>query len=309
MSGMDRAFFYCSQLSVGAGESIYGTASTGEVWLLLEYPHPWGPNALLDSNLSPPVKKHLIKTLKQIPRSRLLLIRQERERTPGIEHALFIAHARENGPYVLKFSLRNYDDLLGLDIASLVAAKGQRDGAVLHGPLFLVCTHGRRDKCCAKFGYPLYKSLRKFAGGGVWQASHVGGDRFAANLLSFPHGFFHGRVRAETGIRIANEYREGRLVLDGYRGRSCYSYPVQAAEFFVRQKSGITAVENLRYLDQKRPGSGQWAVQFLAPSDGAVHEVKVTGAVSEFQNLITCHSTEEKRVIQYTLDSYCVVLR
>jgi hypothetical protein len=298
---MSRQTFYCSELSRRVAEKSYGTASVGVVWLLIEYPHAWGPRALEDSALSPAVKRHLRRAVRAIPRARVLFIKQGR--APHGRPALFVARSRENAPEIARFELDSYEQLLGMDIAAVAA--GDSTGAfITREPLFLICTHGRRDKCCAKYGYSLYKSLREEFGASVWQSSHVGGDRFAANLVCFPHGLFYAHVTREGGRAIAGEYTEGHLVLEGYRGRACYGYAVQAAEFFIRRESGLRGLAELRFLGRERLGADSWRVQFVAAAEGRIHEARLTSRLSDFQNLITCHSTAEQRVTQYVLDDY-----
>jgi hypothetical protein len=68
---MSRPFFYCSDLSRLTAETSFGTASIGEVWLLLEYREAWGTHALQDSSLSAQLKSYLNKLCQTIPRSRL----------------------------------------------------------------------------------------------------------------------------------------------------------------------------------------------------------------------------------------------
>ena len=66
---------------------------------------------------------------------------------------------------------------------------GEGPGEPLGHPLLLVCTHGIRDRCCARYGQELCRNLHGLAPDGwVWQASHVGGDRFAGNLVVLPEG-------------------------------------------------------------------------------------------------------------------------
>jgi hypothetical protein len=49
----------------------------------------------------------------------------------------------------------------------------------------LVCTHGSRDRCCSRFGAPIYRQARRLVGElelentRIWQASHIGGHRMA----------------------------------------------------------------------------------------------------------------------------------
>ncbi|HVF54607.1 MAG TPA: sucrase ferredoxin [Pyrinomonadaceae bacterium] len=299
---MSRDVFYCSEQSRRVGEKAYGTASIGDVWLLVEYPTAWGPKPLHDSTLPPPVKNHLSAILKNVPRSRLLFIKRER----GCEGPVscFLVRCRERDPSILKFELDDYQQLLEIDVGAIAAGQTLGGGVLTQEPLFLVCTHGRRDKCCAKFGRPVYKSLVAHEGHTVWQSSHVGGDRFAANLVCFPHGLFYAHVSDEGGKRIADEYRAGRLVPAEYRGRACFSYPVQAAEYFVRSESGIVALDELRQVGCERTARNVWSVRFVSASDGRIHQAKVTARMSEFQNLITCHAAEKQRVVQYVLDEY-----
>lgn len=306
---MSRPFFYCSELSLVSAEQSFGTASIGEVWLLVEYREAWGAHAVEESTLSAEVKKRLNNFCKTVPRSRLLFIKQERLREGAL--ACFVVRCRENAQSITKFHLSDsYEELLTLDVAALAAGDAVAGGIKVDDPLFLVCTHGKRDKCCAKFGYALYKSLREAEGDGdarVWQSSHVGGDRFAANLLCFPHGLFYAHVTEDAGREIVAEYEARRLILEGYRGRACYSYPTQAAEFFIRRETGLAALDALRFRRQERTGEKSWLVKFVETrAGGKIHEAHVAARPSEFHNYITCQSATEQRVVQYALDSYRV---
>ncbi|HKP73558.1 MAG TPA: sucrase ferredoxin [Pyrinomonadaceae bacterium] len=301
---MSRPFFYCSDLSRAASEKSFGTATVGEVWVLVEYREAWGAKALKDSDLSVRVKAHLTRLVKTIPRAKLLFVKQERLLSQG-ELACFVVRCRESAPSIVKFNFSDYEQLTEIDVAAVAAGESLAGGALTNEPLYLVCTHGKRDKCCAKFGYALYKSLRAGAGGErVWQSSHIGGDRFAANLVCFPHGLFYAHVTEEQGGVLVGDYERARVTLEGYRGRACYSYPVQAAEFFIRRESGVAGVDALRYLEQERVDDRCWLVRFVEAGAGTVHEAHIAARMSEFHNLTTCHSTEEKRVVQYTLENY-----
>jgi hypothetical protein len=110
-------------------------------------------------------------------------------------------------------------------------------------------------------------------------------------------------VTEDGGRRIVEQYERRQLVLDGYRGRACYSYPVQAAEFFVRAETGLGALDELRYRRQERTGERSWRVIFAA-TDGRLHEAHIAARASEFHNYITCASAEERPVIQYVLENY-----
>lgn len=292
--------FFCSELSRRADEKTFGTASTGGIWLLLEYAGAWGPQVLEQSALAPEAKAFLRRTLQTIPRSRLLFIK--RGRAGGETFSFFVVRCRERDPFAVRFELDSYAHLPELDIARAAAGDPAGRGLVAREPLFLVCTHGRRDKCCAKFGVPVYRSLRESSCAQVWQSSHVGGDRFAANLVCFPHGLFYAHMTEEAGRRAADEYAARRLVLDKYRGRACYAHHVQAAEFFTRAETGATGLDDLRFDGSERLGEASWRVRFAGA--GAVYEAEVSSRPSEFRNLITCHDAREKSVPQFALDGF-----
>lgn len=298
--------FYCSQLSRGVEENTFGTASVGEVWLLVEYTEPWGPKALEDSSLSREVKNYLNQLIRRIPRARLLFIKQERRHQRSFN--FFIIRSREQHPFIIRFELDDYEKLREryLDVAAVAAGEKTLDGELVTEPLYLVCTHGKRDKCCAKFGFPLYKTLREGRDGVVWQSSHVGGDRFAANLLCFPHGLFYAHMTDESALEIVSRYERGQIVLDKFRGRACYSYPVQSAEFFIRRETGLTGINELRGLSNERLDGNGWRVRFTTPDAKEIHEAVIKRRTSDFQNYITCSDVEQKSVVQFFLDDYSV---
>jgi hypothetical protein len=302
---MKQDFFYCSALSREASEQPFGTASTADAWLLLEYSSAWGARAFQESKLTQTVKAHLKKALQAVPRSRLLFIKQER--ASGNHLSLFTVRSTETDPAIIRVKLAGYEQLLSVNVAGMLAGEQAAGGELWERPLFLVCTHGRRDKCCAKFGYALYKSLRADAGDDVWQSSHVGGDRFAANLICFPHGFFYAHVTADAGRRIINQYNQQTVSLNNYRGRCCYPSPIQAAEFFLRSASGLGGINDVRFLDYVPITGNHWLVRFLSPQNGQTHEVYLKSQLSEFQNPLTCQAREERQVVQYSLSDYRLV--
>src|SRR4029453_16254338 len=46
-------------------------------------------------------------------------------------------------------------------------------------------------------------ALRGVAPGQVWETTHLGGDRFAGNVLVLPDGFLYGHVTAATAAALA----------------------------------------------------------------------------------------------------------
>jgi hypothetical protein len=300
---MKQDIFYCAAVSTEVKEQVLGTAATCENWLLLEYREGWGVEPFKESDLSRNVKQHLNRSLKSVTKSRLLFIKQDRLTTHPL--TLFIVRSLEGGSTVVKYEFKNYEELIDLDLTAALSGQAIPEAAQWNDPLFLICTHGRRDKCCAKFGFPIYKATRDFANDdSVWQSSHVGGDRFAANMICFPDGLFYGHVTEETAPLIVSNYRERKLFLDQLRGRTCYARPIQAAEVFVRQESGLTGLTDLKFLDYAVIKPNYFRVRFLSQDDAEIHELYLNSRLSEFQNRLTCHAAEEKKVVQYFPGKY-----
>lgn len=295
--------FFCSELSRRSAEKTFGTASVGAVWLLLEYPHGWGRSALEDSALSDGCKTFLKEALAGIKHSRLLFIKTDRGRRDARMN-LFVVRCREREPFAVRLRVKDYEDLRAIDLAAVARGRDLQGGELTRGPLHLVCTHGRRDKCCAKFGIPVYNALRDYAGESVWQSSHVGGDRFAANVICFPHGLFYAHATPESAREIASEYAAGRVLTEKFRGRACYFGFVQAAEFFARRESGLAGVDALRFGSSAPEGPSAWRVRFVEEGAGRAHELLVAARPSEFRNFITCRSGDERPVPQFSLEEY-----
>lgn len=222
----------CADASARAGIELAGTATETSRWLLLEHRGAWGRDAVEDTELPEAVRE----TLSSFP-GRTLLVRRP-DRRAG-RTTVFEAEATEAGGRLTRRRLETMDELAG----------GVAGGEPIAGPLLLVCAHGRRDACCARLGVPVFDALAPHADpGGLWQSSHQGGHRFAANVLVLPWGVQLGRVAPDDAARVVALLKGGRIPLDLYRGRALYTPVVQAAEVFVRTQLDADAVGGLELL-------------------------------------------------------------
>src|SRR5436190_6188982 len=142
---------FCSDVSAERGEPLGATASHVEHWILVEYRGAWAYDPVAGSTLLPAIRLHLSEQLAARPRSRLLFIRRpDRRGRDGL--ACFYARTLEDDAVLTRFELESHEDLLGIDFTA-------DDGRPLDQPLFAVCTHGKRDRCCARNGRLLYDAL------------------------------------------------------------------------------------------------------------------------------------------------------
>ena len=300
----------CSELSRTSGEAIYGTAGNGtDVWFVLEYPAVWGAKAMEESRLDDALKEHLQQAVAATPGSRLQLIKH-RETRNGSGISFFIGLSQEENAALYRFSLADFSDLAAMDLPAIVAeiraAPGRYAAHKHYEPLFLVCTNGSRDRCCATLGVPVYLTMAAYAGDQVWQTTHTGGHRFAPTMIVLPHGLYYGRLGAEDAVPLVDSYNSGDVyALDRYRGRSCYKAPVQAAEYYLRAETHQHALDAFSLVDADQQDD-VWTCRFRSKGDDLVHELFVLAEESEFIIPLSCRKPDTERVPQYRLLSHSV---
>lgn len=285
--------FYCSVASRSNGETLYGTVARVRSWLLIEYPSVWRRHAVKDSLLlSERFKRHVrdLKAAGEVERT--LLIRQAHYLNGPIR--CFRVNSCEPTPYISSREIGDYNELLS-------PASEQR----VEGLMYAVCTHGRHDKCCAKFGLPIYCAFRDCVGEIAWQCSHVGGDRFAGNVVVLPYGLYYGRVMPDDAKEIVAASERGEVWLKGYRGRSCFRRPEQIAEYFARAESGRLAIDEFRPI--RSIANGNHTQVQLQGCDGSIHLVEFATKPAAMNELLTCQADEPSPVPQYELVSYRLV--
>jgi hypothetical protein len=232
---------------------------------------------------------------------RILLVRHREESPKG--PVFFTAHSGGDGrtPWLVSSPLSGPEVLLDLDLPAL--AEGEPGpGTPSAGPIYLVCTHGRHDICCADHGRPLYRALSEARPEDTWEVSHIGGDRFAGNMLVLPRGDYFGRLEPEEGVLVAEEYEAGKLDLAHHRGRSSQPRLVQAAEHFLRESEALLGFDDLVVQGYRRSSHDRAEVIFLRPA-GASYRVQVAAHDLPDAVYLTCRAEEPGRPMAYELVS------
>ncbi|MBK3641204.1 sucrase ferredoxin [Streptomyces sp. MBT33] len=232
----------CSTASQELDEPLAGTAATARTWLLLEQPGPWGAKALTSSHLDPALGRALEAAVKGTGVRIALIRRPGRHADLGTPAArqVYAAHTVPGRGWLHSATIRESRDLLDLDFAALGRGEHGTFDSVLGArphtgdPLALVCTNGKRDRCCALLGRPLAAELAASGVEGVWEVTHLGGHRFSPTLLVLPYGYAYGRAEAHAVKQVLHSVQEGRVVVEGCRGNSAWERPGQAAELAVR---------------------------------------------------------------------------
>jgi hypothetical protein len=281
----------CSAAALERGDQLAGTASTVRSFLLVEAAVPWGQDALRDARLPADVGTWLRREAART-HVRVLLIRRTGRVAPGPTR-VFAVRA---GHWAETAELDRVDEVTSVDFDAL--ADGRSPGLEPWSErLVLVCTHGRHDACCAERGRPLATALAAADPARVWECSHLGGDRFAGNVLVLPDGLGFGRVDPEAAPGLLADLDQGRLRLDVLRGRSTLPMPVQFAEVALRRELGETGVDAVRHLGTRRSGE-TWLAGF-ARGD-ATYDVTVRTHLDAPARL-TCRAASASPVPRYEL--------
>ncbi|MEU9884185.1 sucrase ferredoxin [Sphaerisporangium sp. NPDC051011] len=206
-------------------------------WLLIEHTGPWASH-LPECDLPEDVHALIARATEMGVRPQLIRRPGRRNATASPRHVM-VADTTSQTPWLAE---GRFEDVRDLDLGSLVRGVVPESCILVKEPVFLVCTHAKRNACCARIGLPLARVLGESQPGRVWETTHVGGDRYAANLVCLPHGLYYGSMSQAAAIAAANAYRCGEVVLDRFRGRAGIPEPSQAAEHFVRAHTGELSV-------------------------------------------------------------------
>ncbi len=231
----------CASIARTLAEPLPGTAPVATGWVLVEDPYPWGPDALTQGNLPRHVVEHLQDGIGDAPIRYQAIRRPDRSRPD--QHTVFLAHGGAT-PWARRLTLPA-DQLDEIDPAVTLSPVPPDLGTPHHDPIVLVCTHAKRDACCAERGGHVARAVAGMDRDATWETSHTGGHRFAPSVILLPSGAVYGWMDEVTTLAALTAARDQRVSLDGYRGRATEERYVQAAEVWVRQSEKLTGLHDL----------------------------------------------------------------
>lgn len=230
--------FFCANLSRESGEDIIGSAPGHSTYIAIECPQPWAAKALESKGIPENLRALAEKTRQSKQSVRFILITSNRTASSSGTKVI-LCRKKEglaDGYYKREFETSKIEEVAPI-LENYLA--GEESGAEWVESLskdILVCTHGSHDKCCAKYGYPFFREARAIASEmdlrnvRVWEASHIGGHRFAPTFLSLPDGRYYGAVDGESFKSILLRKGDIRCFNRVYRGWGLLPMPIQVLE-------------------------------------------------------------------------------
>ena len=242
---------FCSLVSEASGEDPIGSAWSTERFILIELPLPWAYELFASKHVPEGLRELVYGFYAQGLNWGILAMAPDPDysvagTTRVLDYEL-VADVATGTAFVPREFLVPTSELVSFLAAYASAAlppehERYRQERALETRDIFVCTHGAVDACCAKFGYPVYRELRRLAGEAgtstrVWRCTHFGGHRFAATILELPDGRYWGRLKRQHLSGIINHDLTVGEMRPCYRGWAALPHPVQQvaeAAAFVR---------------------------------------------------------------------------
>jgi hypothetical protein len=271
----------CSDTARERADPMVATAAPTRRWLLLEHPGPWAAGALDSPGLAP--AREALQQAITPGVSRVLLIRRPGRQTAGgrrvwmvLDHDVGWVAAGTWEPDPTPQSLEHPD--AGLLAAADALARAPSTARVVDaptGPVLLVCAHGRHDVCCAVRGRPVAAALAQRWPDQTWECSHVGGDRFAANLVVVPDGVYYGQLDAVSAVEVVEAHLAGRIDAERLRGFTWQPPAAQAAMAQAHRRWGPAGPHAFTLTSLAQAADHRWRVE-LAGAAGLPSRVVAT---------------------------------
>ncbi len=263
-----NADFRCSVDSEARDEALAGSASRADRFVLVEFPTPWPKKAVevFDDEI-----RTALGSAARAANAKILLIRRHAHRTGDVRQwAVVDARARR---------IRWGSWEAQADLHELIATVGADSAGWSTEPLILVCTHALHDACCGVRGRPVAAALTESHKDLVWEASHVGGHRFAGNAVLPLDGTYYGRLGAHDASEVIETHLNGRVAPDRLRGFSWMEPAAQAVAVDILRRWGPAPADAFTSAHAVRVSDGRWEVELGGTHplpDRVTAEVEVT---------------------------------
>jgi Sucrase/ferredoxin-like len=292
--------FRCADAARARGDPLTGSAPPTRRWLLLEHPGPWRIEAVAGAGIDAAVLSKLVDSSGSS--TRILLVRRPGRvdrRKPRRWILAGLDSETVTGPW------RHDSDLVDAADA-LTGASPPFVGRT--EPVILVCTHGVHDVCCALRGRPVASALASRWPELVWECSHIGGDRFAPNLVLLPDGFYYGNLEPDSAVATVEAHLAGAVLTSPLRGMARFLPPVQAAAVAAYQRYGPlgptdVTVRSTEHIGPHHGHGSETIVDLVIEPQQRMVRVRVL-SVRRPEAQLTCRAGRETPATEYQITEF-----
>lgn len=231
---------FCAESWRRSGIDIIGTASEHPLYVAIECSPPWASQDMESKEIPNNLRELSQELYADYDRfqTRFLLIYNERLKQENLVRVLFFRKPSglSKGYIKQEFHLTDMGGVaslvksyvIGEPLAIMPINSPSRD--------ILICTHGSRDRCCSRFGSPLYYQAlkiveeRSLPSIRIWQTSHIGGHRMAPTAIDFPEARYYGYLDVTTLTSILTRTGDIQTLDPVYRGWGFLPWAAQVLE-------------------------------------------------------------------------------
>jgi len=289
--------FRCATAARRRGDPLVATATPARRWLLVEHPGPWPFNAFASDAIAPDVLAELAAAIRPA-RSRLLMIRRPGRQVSGADRRWAVLDNDAGHEQVWG----TWRDSADLREAAAAVREPLPTTDVPARTTLLVCTHGRHDVCCAIRGRPVAAALAERWPEDTWECSHIGGDRFAANVIVLPGGTTYGNLDAASAVDVVGFHLAGAVVPEYMRGVASAPPYGQAAVVAAHERYGPLPAEAVRFVGGRRTSETGWEADVEVLRDGrATRLVAYVETREQAPAMLTCGAHVETSAKAYAV--------
>lgn len=283
----------CSVAARARHDPLVGSAPPARGWLVFEHPGPWPRTATaVFGRLGQQMADRCLAV-----EVRPMLVRRPGRATGTSPRRWWfvdsLARTSVTGTWESDDDVAAVLDLV--DVRRLDAAARM----VPAEPMILVCTHAKHDVCCAVRGRPIAATLSTRWPESVWEASHLGGDRFAGNVTMLPDSTFYGRLEPATAEHVVADHLAGVTTLEHYRGAGVHTPAEQAAVAEVLRRSGSPRHDDISVAGAQPIGRDVWEVVLVGRGEVPAHTVVTVRRHWREPHLLTCSGLQLKRAAEF----------
>jgi hypothetical protein len=133
----------------------------------------------------------------------------------------------------------------------------------------------------------------------TWECTHIGGDRFAANVLVVPDGTVYGSLDAGSAVDVMERHLLGTVDTEHLRGFSAHLPPVQAALAAVLRAHGPAGVADVRPGEVVTTGD-DWRVEVLGAGVVPARSHVIVQRTRQQAARLTCRAEADSSAFGWT---------